>query len=418
MAHKNHGLTIQSVVKDFCEQLDDNTSLVIGLSGGIDSIVLTHALSQYLSKTNTNLQLTAVHINHNLQNDSLSWQVFSEQFANQYAIPFKAISIKIGNKNRQGLEAVARNRRYQALLSVCNEGDYLLTAHHQQDQVETILLNLFRGTGIKGLLGMPSQKQIASSSVIHARPLLKVKLADISAYANQYNLDWIDDPSNTDTAFKRNFIRHKILPKIHQGGGDIDSNIVRMANNLTEDFSLLSDLAHLDLARCSYTSICLNLNGISDLDWSRQKNVIRFWLDKFSLLQTSLTYDIYQWLKESFELNNLNAHPSLLNKEFQIRVEKHSLYLLRPLAEKYDLEFQQFTPFEFGFDETIIINYLEKYQSLQGKNGIRIRNIKPEELSNKKLKKWFKANKVVFWNRKRWPVIYDENNTLEVIGFS
>jgi len=404
-----------SAVANFCGQLPANTSLVVGLSSGVDSVVLTHCLAQYLARNNCSIKLKAVHINHALQAQADDWQKFAADFSKSLKLPFQAVLVVVGDKNRQGLESVARDKRYQALFAACEGGGYLLTAHHQQDQVETILLNLFRGTGIKGLLGMPNSKQLVDRSIIHARPLLNVAVADILDYAKQYNLTWVEDPSNTDVAFKRNYVRHKLLPVINDlsvGGG---ASVIKMATNLTESMSLLDELAREDLAGCSFTALALNLVQVSSLSWARQKNIIRFWVDKHARFKTRLTSDIFQWLQKSLVVINPNAHPSKLGKNYQLKVEKQAIYFLNDLPLEYTIKLVNFKPIELGFDELAIIDALNYYPA---GSAIVIRNITAEELANKDLKKWFKQNKVVFWNRARWPVIIEENFSPKILGFN
>ena len=405
---------VRLAIADFCDSLSAEDNLVIGLSGGVDSVVLTHAISAYVSKQNLSLQLKTVHVNHGLQKQANYWQQFTEQFSLSLGLPFQSVSVSINAKNRQGLESVARDKRYETLFEECPEKGYLLTAHHRQDQVETVLLNLFRGTGIKGLLGMPESKRVSDKKNIHARPLLNTPLNAILDYARHFDLNWVEDPSNKDTSFRRNFIRHDILPKIARGGYDVELNISRMTNNLAEEFSLLNELAEQDLLICSYTKLALNIAPLEGLSWARKRNVIRFWNDSIALFNVKFTLKLYQWLEDAFKIENVNAHPSKLGKDFQIKVEKKTVYLLRELVDSYKIKLTDFEPLTFGFDEDVIFSVLKKYQ---GKEQLVIRSLKEEEFADKQLKKMFKKEKVVFWNRKRWPVVCEGNNVLEVIGF-
>ena len=408
---------VTQAVVTFCNTLPADASVVVGLSGGVDSVVLTHALTQQISKNNSLIQLKIVHVNHGLQEQADDWQGFSKKLAESLSVPFESYQISIGAKNRQGLESVARDKRYQALFESCDEGGHLLTAHHQRDQVETILLNLFRGTGLKGLLGMPGNKLVTDKKINHARPLLNVPVEAIKAYAKHFNLNWVEDPSNMDISFSRNEIRHEIIPKLlksAQGGKVLEANITRMASNLAEEWTLLNDLAEMDLKNCVFTPLSLDLSAVFEMSWTRQRNVIRYWNERYAQFSIRFTSELFQWVKESLLNNNPNAHPSKMGKNFEINIEKNKLFLLAIFDEEFRVNLTAFEPIKFGFDEPVIFESLKKYQS----NSLKIRSLNEQEFADKKLKKWFKEQKIVFWNRKRWPVVCDENNVLEIIGYN
>lgn len=407
---------VSQAVTKFCEQLPANSEWVIGLSGGVDSVVLTYAIYQYIlkQKTTPTIKFSTFHVNHGLQLQADEWQDFANKLSQSLNFPFQAVSISMDSKNRQGLESVARDKRYQALFSACKRGGGVITANHRQDQLETILLNLFRGTGIKGLLGMPVKKMVLNKSISHVRPLLNVALADILAYAKQHKLTWVEDPSNENLDFKRNYVRHKVLPVINMFSTAVENNIANMASNLADEFSLLNELAEQDLAICEYSVLSLDLAKVAGLSWARQKNIIRFWLDEKALFKVKLTKDIFKWLQASLALTNPNSHPSKLGKNFEIKVEKQRLYFLPPPPPKYSVKLAEFNAYNLGFDEQIIV---ESVAQQQASTNTLVRNINTEELDNKDLKKWFKQNKIVFWNRSRWPVIVKGDNSIEVVGF-
>ena len=407
---------VTQAVTTFCEALPTNTSVVVGLSGGVDSVVLTHALACYLSQSQSSIYLKTVHVNHGLQIQADDWQAFSEQFSVSLDIPFQSSLISIGAKNRQGLESVARDKRYEVLLAACETGGYLLTAHHQRDQVETILLNLFRGTGLKGLLGMPVNKVVTAKKINHARPLLHVPYDSIQDYAKHFNLNWVEDPSNMNVLFKRNEIRHEIIPKLLKStqGGGVEGNIARVSSHLAEEFMLLNDLAEHDMKSCLSTAISLDLTTVVELSWARKRNLIRYWVERKAIFSIRFTSELFQWVRGALENGNLNAHPSKMGKNFEIKIEKNRLFLLAKNEVEFCVDVDSFDPVKFGFDEPVIIERLKKYRH----KNLMVRNLHQQEFADKKLKKWFKESKIVFWNRKRWPVVCDENKVLEVMGFS
>ncbi len=265
-----------------CRTLDSDKEVkryVIALSGGIDSIVLTHILSTLQSQP----ELIAIHINHGLDKEADTWQAHCRTFCAELGVGFIAKSVVV-TKTGKGLEAAAREQRYRALRQQLRTGDVLLTAHHQQDQAETLLLNLFRGSGVTGLAAMPIVKY--SQQVQHIRPMLSVEKADIQSYAEHYNLAYINDPSNLDLTFTRNFIRHKLLPELRQRWTRLDVILSRTAENMGQAAELLVDLAQIDLKQIRGSDQRITLSLLNELSLPRQKNAVRYWMSTFGINPT------------------------------------------------------------------------------------------------------------------------------------
>ena len=185
--------------------------ICVSLSGGVDSIVLLYALNQVVSK---DIFIRAIHINHNLVKDSHSWADFCKKTCDQIQIQIDIHSVKVNTTEGFGIEAAARNARYQKLQRSIQEGEWLMTAHHQDDQLETILMRMARGTGVEGLQGIQKQFNFGRGNII--RPLLDVSKNEILGYARQKNLDWVEDTSNKETYFDRNFLRMKVIPTLKE----------------------------------------------------------------------------------------------------------------------------------------------------------------------------------------------------------
>ena len=181
--------------------------ICVSLSGGVDSIVLLNALNEVLDK---DFPIRAIHINHNLVKDSLSWADFCKKTCDRIQIQIDIHSVKVNTTEGFGIEAAARKARYQKLQRSIKEGEWLMTAHHQDDQLETILLRMARGTGIEGLQGIQKQFNFGRGNIL--RPLLNVSKSEILGYAREKNLDWVVDTSNQETNFDRNFMRMKLIP--------------------------------------------------------------------------------------------------------------------------------------------------------------------------------------------------------------
>jgi len=177
---------------------------LVALSGGIDSVVLLHALSRLMP-------VRAVHVHHGLSPNADAWAKFCLQLCRRLRIPLAVRKVRI-TKTAKGLEAAAREARYAAFRKLpC---DVLALAHQRDDQAETVLMNLLRGTGLRGASGMPREMKFSGKRL--ARPLLDVPREAIVAYAGRHGLDWIDDESNASDAFTRNFIRLRIAPLLSQ----------------------------------------------------------------------------------------------------------------------------------------------------------------------------------------------------------
>jgi len=245
---------------------------VIAFSGGCDSVVLLHAIASLINRDN----LLAIHINHGLQQHAESWNQFCEAFAKRLFIPYKSYDAELDGLS-SNLEAQARLARYHLLTSQLSEEDYLLTAHHQDDQAETLLLQLMRGSGIKGLSAMSEQSVINEIRLL--RPLLNISKQQLTAYAREHQLEWVDDPTNTDTSFNRNYIRHEIMPLLVKRWPAAVNNISRTASNCREAAELVDLQAKEDLSACLGNHLhMLSVKKLSVLSTARRHHVVRLWI--------------------------------------------------------------------------------------------------------------------------------------------
>ncbi len=249
-----------------------HSRLVIGLSGGVDSVVLLDVLTA-LSKPLA-FELSAVHVNHGISGNAAKWGHFCTQLCYSYAIPVSVSYLKIKKTPGMSLEAVAREKRYQIFNR--QQADYVLLAHHLDDQAETLLLQLFRGAGVKGLSAMPTvRKQGAGTAPAILRPLLEVSRSSIETYAAQHCLNWIVDESNDSITFNRNFLRHEILPVLGERYPNYAKILRRTSQHMAEAALLLDELAELD-ARYCVESGKLKIAPMRALSDSRAKNLLRY----------------------------------------------------------------------------------------------------------------------------------------------
>ena len=253
--------------------------IVVALSGGIDSVVLLHFLSKHYPG-----KVRAIHINHNLSDYCHQWQAFCKDLCQKADINFKSVDIFI--ENISNVEEIARKKRYLSLTSELKAGEILCTGHHQNDQAETLLLQLFRGSGVAGLSAMPKNKTIHGSQLY--RPLLAISRQQITDYAIENHLDWVEDDSNKNINFRRNLLRIDFLPKLAAVFTNLTKNISRSAKHQAEALKLMHDLALLDID--NYSLIIedkLQVNPLVKLPKRRMVNVIRHYISQHELLPPS-----------------------------------------------------------------------------------------------------------------------------------
>ncbi len=304
------------------------TPLVIAYSGGVDSQVLLHALAKLKHEKKFPNLITVCHVNHGLSENASTWQNFAEQACQQLNLTFMVCQVNVQTQAQHSLEALAREARYQALKSIYDEQSLIITGHHRDDQAETFLLALKRGAGLKGLSAMAVETKQGKD--IFMRPLLNISRAEIVHYAKQQQLDWVEDESNSDTRFDRNFIRQKIMPLLNERWPSIAQTINRSSSHCLEGQSLLNELAEQDLANCLLSEQCLSVNELSKLSTARFNNLIRYFLAQHHLLMPSTDQltQVHQQL-----LANEDKNPAVKVANNYLRRYKGALYLTADFIE-------------------------------------------------------------------------------------
>ncbi|MBA1428676.1 tRNA lysidine(34) synthetase TilS [Pseudomonas fluorescens] len=261
----------------------------IAFSGGLDSTVLLHLLAT-LAKSETLPPLCAMHVHHGLQTAADAWPAHCQLVCDSLGVPLRILRVQV--QPGASLERAARDARYLAFARVTGAGEVLLTGQHRDDQAETVLFRLLRGAGVRGLAAMPAQRTLAAGHLV--RPLLDVERSELQAYAHDHHLKWIEDPSNADPRFSRNYLRHRVLPVLAQRWPQVVSSLTRTAEHVGEAQGLLDELAVMDRQRADQPSAfpwlplhSLLLTPLRELSDARQRNALRHWLAPLTRLPDS-----------------------------------------------------------------------------------------------------------------------------------
>jgi len=264
---------LAAIVSEIEKRLQYCDHIYLGFSGGLDSCVLLHALSksEYLKP-----KITAVHVHHGLSAHATAWQQWAQALCLQWDIAFYSQSVFVEQKNSKSLEEAAREARYHVFESLMQSSkDVMLLAHHQNDQAETVLLHLLRGSGVGGLAGMPVWRPLKKGFLY--RPFLNIGREKLEVYAELHQLDWIDDESNQDCRFDRNFIRHTIVPLLKERWPAVTANLARTTRHCAWARDRVSEWAVNEL-NTLLDNRRLKLSRFRDYTKEAQMELLREWI--------------------------------------------------------------------------------------------------------------------------------------------
>ena len=248
----------------------------VGFSGGADSTALLQAL--YECREQLSAPVHAIHFHHGLQEAASAWQEHCESFCEDRDIPFQSEKLEINLEGRSSLEEESRNCRYRAVARILGDQEMYLTAHHAEDQAETLFLNLMRGSGIEGLAGIPVLRNLENGWV--ARPLLDCNRADLVAYLEERALEWLTDPSNEDTAFDRNYLRQELFPVLEKRWPGLVRRLTRTARNARISASAMAIFIENQSGDLISDKLKMPLQKLLELDPEMQTLIFRQWLRK------------------------------------------------------------------------------------------------------------------------------------------
>ncbi len=412
-------------LQDNLERLPAAPRYFVAYSGGRDSHVLLHAMASLRGSLPGGLH--AIHVNHGLSLQAAHWAGHCRSVCDALSVPLRVVTVDAGPERGESPEAAARHARYKAFSRLMATGDCLLTAHHQDDQAETLLLQLLRGSGPHGLAGMPFQTPFSRG--LHARPLLDFTREQLGDYAAAQGLRWVEDPSNRDTGLRRNFIRHEIFPLLASQWPAAAETLSRSAAHCADAARLLDSLADDDLRQVrGAQSQQLDIEALSKLDEIRQRNVIRYWIRSqgFPLPQQShlerLRHDVLQAAPDRM--------PLVCWADAEIRRYRDTLYLMRPLKDfdpkavlPWDLRAPLQLPGGLGMLESAVEEGGGLALEAMRQDGVSVRFRQGGETCRPPgrghavaLKKLFQEQGIPPWQRNRIPLLYVGEQLAAVVG--
>jgi tRNA(Ile)-lysidine synthase len=305
--------------------LPAHSSIMIGLSGGVDSVVLLHLLKELSAQFSW--QLAALHVHHGISPNADEWARFCADLCARHHIPLRVEHVDIAPLRAHGIEAAARKLRHAAFAE--QSCDFVAVAHHADDQAETLLLQLLRGAGVRGASAMPFHVKRADSPDL-LRPLLHCSRQEILDYAEAHRLHWIEDESNADDNYPRNFLRHRVLPLLGERFPAYRDTLSRSAQHFAEAGRLLDELAQQD-AKQAIEGETLAVAALQALSQSRAKNLLRYFLHGLGapMPQAVQLDDMLQQLCNARE----DAAVCIAYSEWQVRRYQGKVYALRALGE-------------------------------------------------------------------------------------
>ena len=415
-------LTLETFKKNW-RRFSHQRALVVALSGGVDSIVLLHLLKS-LKSQGTDITLRAIHINHQLSPAADDWALHCSSICSLWDVPYETYRVNVNLALGVGLEAAAREVRYQALIDHCLPGEGLVTAHHEMDQVETVLLQLVRGAGVKGLSGMSAESCLYGCEIL--RPLLNVSRESIERYAKINQLDWVEDSSNRNIMFDRNYMRYQVLPKLQERWPASLQTIARSAHHCSGANLLLDHYLSQDLQLIKQGNQ-LSVSSFLSMPTLKHRHLLRAWLVE----QGAPLPDAHQLeaMISDVVCAKSDAMPCLFWKGYELRRYDDLLYVMSKLDDfdstssyVWDLQDDLFIEplgITLRVQSEAILSIKERYPSEQVMVHFRQGGEKLYRGNHRQtLKKYFQQQRVPPWLRGRIPLLTVSDKLVFVWFFS
>lgn len=413
-------MTLLSCLQQFLQSFAHAKKFVIAYSGGMDSHVLLDLCMQL--KSQGKHQFRVIHINHQLSPQANQWATHCQTVCQQYEIDFAVHTLQITNRRGASLENLARKKRYQLFAEHMLEDEILLTAHHEDDQAETVILQLIRGAGPKGLSAMPTTKKFAYGH--HARPLLNITRKDLRTYANKKKLIWIDDESNDELYLRRNFIRKKVMPVLQSQLPNVSRCLARAARHCAQADNLLHDFANEMLQTLQGERPGnLSVKKLLQLTSQQQTLVLRTWIKQHAHLLPSEKK--MHAIKNELLRAAGDKNPRLLFGETELRRYRDDIFLF---DKTQSLGTRQEIIWDFSADLIIPnIGILQSKKIFSAGLTTQIKKviIKFREGGERivvngkrrRLKNCLQDWGVPVWERENLPLIYADNRIVSVANY-
>ena len=413
---------MDSLYSLFCKTLASSLpqKVVLALSGGVDSRVLLDLLRQY--QRDTGIDCLAVHVHHGLSQNADSWAQQCKTWCQDAQIDLVVERVELALTGRS-VEESAREARYQALAKHIEAGDVLLTGQHSDDQLETFLLALKRGSGPKGLSAMAKSMPFAEGTIV--RPLLTVTRAEIEHYADNQGLSWVEDESNRDTRFDRNFIRHQVTPILRQRWPHIANSVQRSSELCAEQEALLEELLSEKLRTVLVADDRLSIDALAAQSERVRRQLIRMWLARLGQKMPSRDHLNKIWSQVA--LARQDANPILNLSQGQIRRSGSDLFWLEAVKDistwQQDIGLEQIVelPEQLGTLQLTAATSGQLSATALADGQLRVM-FNPEGLSahpserghSRKLKKLFQEYGVPSWQRRRLPIVMCDERVVAI----
>jgi tRNA(Ile)-lysidine synthase len=395
------------------EQLESADRVFVGFSGGLDSTILLYSAVHLLGAE----KVCALHVNHSLQPEADAWELHCSNESKQLGVEFRVAKLSIANKG-QGLESEARTQRYQFFRMQLSAKDFLLLGHHIDDQAETLLYRLFRGAGLRGLSAIPEQRAEGLGKLI--RPLLNKTREELYSSAKEAKLDWIEDLSNSDISYDRNYIRAKILPTIQQRWPAANKTLARAASNMSSIAALLDEYAVELQSRCDWQPArwgwSLDASKFIDLSPAAQAHLLAVAFNQLDLQGFDSAYlEKVHKLLQSRE----DSSPELKIENSELRRFGGRLYLMRAIEEFSS----QNKEFYWGGSGPLMLSGCGEISALQEYRGDELKvsfrqggeRCKPiDRDKSQSLKKLMQEYALEPWLRERVPLIWRDDQIIAV----
>ena len=377
---------------------------LIAHSGGVDSQLLLFLAAKELPES----AILVVHVNHHLQVEADSWAEFSRRQAERYGL--KHCVVDVWPKDQS--ENAARNERYQAFEELMEEGDVLLLGHHADDQAETLLYRMLRGSGLAGMGGIPESRALGKGYIL--RPLLECSREQLESAVSELALDYVSDPSNDKDSYDRNYLRNQVLPVLKKRWPKLVQRWSENAALFQESNDLLEQYLAADLKLCTSKPDQFELNVWSEMDALKQSALLRHWF--YSVIDLRVNSQTLNKIISEVIQARPDADPQLNLGAVALRRYRNSLYLVPDMSERVEsIRVVSDGDFDLG-DGCLQVRGLPPTMKLTISRRQGGESCTPIGKKHRAVKKILHEAKITPWHREQWPLAYCDDKLIAVPG--